>query len=87
MFSLRDLHFAPCSRRLNVLGSAQRIVGFFYLNYPQINEVGKCDDYEYEWNLEWFQSTKSSVSIPVVQSMVLRKQSKINSVNRENILP
>ena len=44
MFSLRDLHFAPCSRRLNVLGSAQRIVGFFYLNYPQINEVGKCDD-------------------------------------------
>ena len=29
-----------CSRDLDVL-LAQRIIGFFYLNYPQINQVGK----------------------------------------------
>ena len=39
MFSLRDLRFVFCSRDLDVL-RAQRIIGF-YLNYPQINEVGK----------------------------------------------
>ena len=41
MFSLRDLRFVLCSRDLDVL-RAQRIIGFFYLNYPQINAVGKC---------------------------------------------
>ena len=34
MFSLRDLRFVLCSRDLDVLG-AQRIMGFFYLDYPQ----------------------------------------------------
>ena len=42
MFSLRDLRFLLCSRDLDVL-RAQRIIGLFYLNYPQINEVRKCD--------------------------------------------
>ena len=38
MFSLCDVHFMLCSLDLNVL-RAERIMGFFYLNYPQINEV------------------------------------------------
>ena len=42
MFSLHDLHFVLCSLDLDVL-RAQRIMGFFYLNYPQINEVRKAD--------------------------------------------
>ena len=42
MFSLRDLCFALCPLELDVL-RAQRIMGFSYLNYPQINEVGKSD--------------------------------------------
>ena len=42
MFSLRDLRFVLCSRDLDVL-RAQRIIGFFYLNYPQIDGVGKSD--------------------------------------------
>ena len=37
MFSLPDLRF-----NLDVL-RAQRIIGSFYLNYPQINEVRKSD--------------------------------------------
>ena len=40
MFSLRDLRFAFCSLDLDVL-RAQRIIGLFYLNYPQFNEVRK----------------------------------------------
>ena len=43
MFSLRDLPFMLCSRDLDVL-RAQRIMGFFYLIYPQISEAGKSDD-------------------------------------------
>ena len=43
MFSLRDLRFVRCSLNLDVL-CAQRIIGFFYFNYPQINEVVKSDD-------------------------------------------
>ena len=39
MFSLRDLRFVFCSRDLDVL-RAQRIIGLFKFNYPQINEVG-----------------------------------------------
>ena len=35
----------PGSRDLDIL-RAQRIVGF-YLNYPQINEVRKCDHMEH----------------------------------------
>ena len=42
MFSLRDLRFVRCSRDIDVL-RAQRIIGFFNLNYPQINEVPKSD--------------------------------------------
>ena len=42
MFSLRDLRFLLRSRDLDVL-RAQRIIGFFYLNYPQINKAGKSD--------------------------------------------
>ena len=42
MFSLRDLRFVLCSRDLDVL-RAQRIMGFFYLKYPQISEVGNSD--------------------------------------------
>ena len=42
MFSLRDLVFVHCSLDLNVL-RARRIIGFFYLNYPQINQVGNSD--------------------------------------------
>ena len=38
MFSLRDLGFVLCSRDIDVL-SAQRIIGFFYPDYPQIDEV------------------------------------------------
>ena len=40
MFSLCDLCFLLCSRDLDVLRT-QRIIGFLYLHYPQINEVGK----------------------------------------------
>ena len=40
MFSLRNLRFLLCSLELDVL-RAQRIMGIFYLDYPQINEVGK----------------------------------------------
>ena len=42
MFSLRDLHFVLSSLDLNVL-QVQWIMGFFFLNYPQINEVRKSD--------------------------------------------
>ena len=42
MFSLRNLRFVLCSRDLDVL-RAQRIIGFFYLNYPQSNEVRISD--------------------------------------------
>ena len=42
MFSLRDLRFALCSFYLDVL-RAQRIIGFFNLHYPQINEVRNSD--------------------------------------------
>ena len=42
MFSLRDLRFVLCSREVDVL-RAQRIIGFSYLYYPQIKEVGKPD--------------------------------------------
>ena len=38
MFLLRDLRFVLCSCDLNVI-LAQRIMGFFNLNYPQIKEV------------------------------------------------
>ena len=38
VLSLRDLRFVVCSRDLDIL-RAQRIIGF--LNYPQVNEVGK----------------------------------------------
>ena len=41
MFSLRDTRFVLCSRDLEVL-RAQRIIGFLYLDYPQINEVVKA---------------------------------------------
>ena len=44
MFSLRDLRFVLRSRDLDVL-RAQRIIGS-YLNYPQINEVGKSNHME-----------------------------------------
>ena len=43
--SPRDLCFVLCSLDLDVL-RAQRITGFFYLNYPEINEVGKSDPME-----------------------------------------
>ena len=39
ILSLRDLRLVLCSLDLDVL-RAQRIVGCFYFNYPQINEVG-----------------------------------------------
>ena len=42
MSSLRDVRSVIRSRDLDVL-RAQRIMGFFHLNYPQINEVGKSD--------------------------------------------
>ena len=42
MSSLRDVRSVIRSRDLDVL-RAQRIMGFSYLNYPQINEVGKYD--------------------------------------------
>ena len=42
MFSLRDMRFLLCSRDLDVL-RVQRIMGFVYLNYTQMNEVGKSD--------------------------------------------
>ena len=48
MFSLRDLRFVFCSLYLDVL-RAQRIIGFFYLNYPQINEVGISDHVVHTW--------------------------------------
>ena len=38
MSSLRDLCFALCSHEVDIL-RAQRIMGSFYLNYPQINAV------------------------------------------------
>ena len=47
MFLLRDLHFVLCPLELDVQ-HAQRIRGF-YLNYPQINEVGKTDHVECAW--------------------------------------
>ena len=40
MFSLLNLCFVFCSLDLDVL-CAQRIIGFFNLNYPQINETWK----------------------------------------------
>ena len=40
MLSLRDLHFVLCSFDLDVL---RKGLWAFYLNYPQINEVGKSD--------------------------------------------
>ena len=43
MLFLCDPIFAFCSRDLDVL-SAQRIIGFFNLNYPQINGVVKSSD-------------------------------------------
>ena len=43
MLPLRDLPFVLCSLEVDVL-RAQRIIGFFYLYYPQINEVRKSDD-------------------------------------------
>ena len=42
MFSLRDLRFLFYSLELNIL-DAQRIMGFFNLDYPQINEVRQFD--------------------------------------------
>ena len=42
MFSLCDLRFVLWSLFLDVL-RAQRIIGFFYLNFPQINEIGKSN--------------------------------------------
>ena len=48
MFSLRDLHFALCSFELDVL-RAQRIIGFFYLYYPQINEIRRSDHVVQFW--------------------------------------
>ena len=42
MFSLRDWCFMLCSLDLDVL-RLQRTMGFFYLNYPQINGVVKSD--------------------------------------------
>ena len=41
-FALSDPRLVICSRDLDVLHS-QRIIGFFNLNYPQFNEVGKSD--------------------------------------------
>ena len=38
MLALRDLRFLLRSRDLDVQ-RAQRIMGFFYLNYPQINPI------------------------------------------------
>ena len=38
----RRLRFAFCPLDLDVL-RAQRIIGFFILIYPQVNEVGKSD--------------------------------------------
>ena len=38
MFALRDLRFLVSSLHFDVL-RAQRIMGFFNLNYPQINEA------------------------------------------------
>ena len=46
MLSLCDLCWIVLwSRDLDVL-RAQRIIGFFYLNFPQIIKVGKSDDME-----------------------------------------
>ena len=46
MFSLRDLRFVlRCSRDLDELRT-QRTISFFYVDYPQINEVGKSDHME-----------------------------------------
>ena len=42
MFSLRDPCVSCCSRDLDAL-RAQSHIRFLYLNYPQINEVGKSD--------------------------------------------
>ena len=42
MFSLRDLRFLLSSLHRDEL-RAQRIIGFFNLNYPQFNEIGKSD--------------------------------------------
>ena len=43
MFSLRDLRFVLCSRDLDVQKRAKDH-RLFYLNYPEINEVGKPID-------------------------------------------
>ena len=43
MFLLRDLRFVLCSRDLDVQKRAKDY-SFFYLNYPEINEVGKLID-------------------------------------------
>ena len=45
MFLPRDLRFMLCSLDLDVQ-PAQRIMGFFYLNYPQSNKVRKSDHME-----------------------------------------
>ena len=42
MFLLQDVHFVLCSLEGDIL-HAQRIMGIFYLSYPQINKVGKSD--------------------------------------------
>ena len=42
MFSPCDLRFVFCSLGLDVQKRAKDH-GLFYLNYPQINEIGKCD--------------------------------------------
>ena len=42
MFSLRDLRFLLCSCDIDVL-RAQRIIGFFILDYPQFNEIESSD--------------------------------------------
>ena len=44
MFSLRDLRFVLCSLEVGIL-RAQRVMGFFYLNYPQINAVAEKYDH------------------------------------------
>ena len=43
MFSLIHLRFMLSSRDLDV-PRAQRIIGIFYLNYPQTNEVEQFDE-------------------------------------------
>ena len=45
MFSLLNPRFLLCSRDVGVL-RAQRIIDFFYLNYPQSNEIRKSNHVE-----------------------------------------